>query len=487
MGKLNNDTEKIYKLCFKVLIAAAAVIYGTLLVGNDVWYDEAYTFGMLRHGVIDMCRITAADVHPPLYYILLKIFTAPFKEKMLAAKIFSLLCMLLIMIIGGIHTRRIFNRKVSICFMGMFMIFPFMLPYSAEIRMYALAALFVFLSALYAYYMYENDGAKGDAVKLIIFSACSAYTHYFAFVSVCVIYLILLIAIIRYKKILLKKWFIATAAVVVLYIPWLGCFISQLAFKISNEYWIDPVNGYTVLQYMKDTFSISADRFTGSLHIFVFIMLFVYMLFSASTKTRRISALTITVWAGTIALGVIVSIIIRPVFVVRYSVPAVPLLLVFAAAVLTEVKPREFAALMVCILFAGGVVSYAANLQSELQRWDNGFSHELLSQFDNADGYIILDNDEDIKIEHFKGVLAYYEEEKPIYSYVGTNASVPFDNIMGMEEFDSAKNNEIILLKKWSSTIPEDLLKKYKYSYAGHVATDSPGNTVDIYRLVAKQ
>ena len=46
----------------------------TLCFGNDIWYDELFTVGMAEHSYGELVRFTAADVHPPLYYCIVKLF-----------------------------------------------------------------------------------------------------------------------------------------------------------------------------------------------------------------------------------------------------------------------------------------------------------------------------------------------------------------------------------------------------------------------------
>ena len=478
--------NKKYNLFFAVIVFAALALYGALLVGTDIWYDEAYTFGVIRHGFIDMCRITAADVHPPLYYILLKIFTAPFSDKLLISKIFSIIPMLIIMITGGVQLKRIFNKSVSLCFMALFLIFPFVISYSVEIRMYSLAAMFVFLTALYGYKSYE-EGNVSDFVLFGIFGVCAAYTHYFALVSISIVYLIVLVCILKYKRGLLKRWIICAALTVIAYLPWIGCFARQIAFKINNEYWIDPITGNTLLGYLKDTFASGHSKVLIYFVELIFALLFLNVMFSGGRKERNISAFAIIIWAGTILLGVIASIAVRPIFVIRYSIPSIPVFLVFAAIAIANMRPREIQAAAMIIIAISGINNYVTILSRECEYWDIGFRDELAERYSYADCYVIADTSEKIKAEHYKGVLAYYETEKPIYSYQTVTAVVPFDNVRSIDSFKIEENDTIILMKYWDTTIPEELLENYTYTYKGKVATDSYFSTMDLYELVKKE
>ncbi|MCH5212889.1 MAG: glycosyltransferase family 39 protein [Oscillospiraceae bacterium] len=478
--------NKNYNLFFGMIVFAALVLYGLLLVGNDVWYDEAYTFGIIRRGFGDICRITAADVHPPLYYILLKIFAAPFSDKLLISKIFSIIPMLIIMITGGIQLKRIFNKNVSLCFMALFLIFPFMISYSVEIRMYSLAAMFVFLTALYGYKSYE-EGRTSDFILFGVFGVSAAYTHYFALVSISIVYLIVLICILKYKRELLRKWIICAVLTIIAYIPWIGCFLRQIAFKVNNEYWIEPITKKTIIEYLRDTFASGDSKVLIYFAELIFAMLFLNVLFSGGRKERNISVCAVIIWAGTILLGVIASFVVRPIFVIRYSIPAIPVFLAFAAVAIANMRPREIQAAAAIIIVISGINNYVKIFEKEREYWDIGFRDEFAESYSYADCYVIADASEKIKAEHYKGVLAYYETEKLIYSYQPVTTAIPFANVVSMRDFKTEENDTVILLKYWNTSIPDEFLENYTYSYKGKVATDSYFSTMDIYELVKKE
>ena len=134
-----------------IVFAAAVLAYFGLAFSNTVWYDEAYTMAMIKHTFSDICSITAQDVHPPLYYILLKIFAAPFGYSIFAAKVFSIIPHLLLIVLGYIKLTEFFDRKTGFLFALMTAFLPIMTTYAVELRMYGWAALFVTGCALFFY------------------------------------------------------------------------------------------------------------------------------------------------------------------------------------------------------------------------------------------------------------------------------------------------------------------------------------------------
>ena len=122
MEKKNNLSLRYWLLC-----AAAAAVYALLALSDNIWADEAYTFAMLRHSFPEIWRITAADVHPPLYYFLAKLVAMPFGYSQYAVRLFSAACCLLIIVVGGWEITRLFDRKMGNIFMVLFLLYPFYL------------------------------------------------------------------------------------------------------------------------------------------------------------------------------------------------------------------------------------------------------------------------------------------------------------------------------------------------------------------------
>ncbi|MGN0181263.1 MAG: hypothetical protein ACI4DP_02455, partial [Candidatus Ornithomonoglobus sp.] len=126
MNKTTEFIKRHFTRIYIVLLSCAALMYISMCFGKTTWCDEAYTMGMIRHSFADMCRITAADVHPPLYYMLLKIFMIPFGNSLPAARLFSILPYMVILAFGSLQLKKLFNQTVSVTFMLIFILFPFL-------------------------------------------------------------------------------------------------------------------------------------------------------------------------------------------------------------------------------------------------------------------------------------------------------------------------------------------------------------------------
>ena len=67
-----------------VLLVIGTAIFTLFAFNKNIWFDEAYTIGLVRHGVADIFKLHIYDVHPFLYYFLLKIFTFVFGSSLLS-------------------------------------------------------------------------------------------------------------------------------------------------------------------------------------------------------------------------------------------------------------------------------------------------------------------------------------------------------------------------------------------------------------------
>ena len=72
-GKLQNGNTAAgwLVLGLGVLMLLRSVL---LCFSEDIWYDELFTVGMIEHPYGELVAFTAQDVHPPLYYCIVKLF-----------------------------------------------------------------------------------------------------------------------------------------------------------------------------------------------------------------------------------------------------------------------------------------------------------------------------------------------------------------------------------------------------------------------------
>ena len=79
-----------------VLLIALSLCF--LTVGDEIWFDEVFSVSIVKHSFSDIISFTAADVHPPLYYFILKCFTLIFGQRMSVYHLVSVIPFILMLL-----------------------------------------------------------------------------------------------------------------------------------------------------------------------------------------------------------------------------------------------------------------------------------------------------------------------------------------------------------------------------------------------------
>lgn len=322
-----------------IIIGAIFMILGAF--HTNIWFDEAYTVGLVNHSFLDIIKIGIHDVHPLFYYLFLKGFTVFTGKSIIAMRMFSILGMVILSTIGYTHIRKDFGEKTGIIFSILISTLPVTLSYSNEIRMYSWAAVFVLLTAVYAYRITKDSSIK-NWVLFSTFSLISAYTHYFAMMSIGLINLVLFIYIIinRKKEKNMYKWLASATAQIVLFIPGLIVFIKQ-AFRVAGGFWINIQYPDIFVDILK--FNFLGETTNKYINIFILcfaIIFYLYLIVKTVKEYKKDKTKIVTpiIFAG-IYLGVIVVALIvsniSDIFTTRYTIPMLGLLVLYIAYVLS--------------------------------------------------------------------------------------------------------------------------------------------------------
>lgn len=408
-----------------------------------------------------------------MYYWYLKVLIAPFHYSLLAAQIASILPYLFILTFGGMQIKKYINERTAILFMVMFFCFPYTLSFSIEVRMYSLASACVFGCAVFAYRFWQEQGNWKDISGLIISGVFAAYTHYFAFVSVCMIYGLLFIAIVTNRKNLCKKWLFSVIASIILYLPWLSCFVSQLVYKVNNEYWIEDITIHTLVSYFYTLFGAGGIPKYAWFFSLAYFACFVWILRRKEKREIMLCVCCLLVPVGTLAVGVLASIFVRPVFIIKYLIPSVPLLVTFMAIVLGKANYDIFFFVILFVVLTGGISNYGVTLYSE-HRDPNDLPIE---EYHDVDAYIVVDQ------PHVFGTLGYYVTEIPIYSDDFLQAANPYPNWASINDLNYANVDRAVMLLDVGDTPSSDYASIYNVEYLGQWKCE---NETDAFLLTKK-
>ncbi len=391
-----------------------------LCFSNDIWYDELFTVGMVEHSYGELLRFTAADVHPPLYYCIVKVFTDLCKPivsgmgTVIPAKIVSVLPYFILLLYAVTLLRKRFGLFVGGSFLFCVTAMPQLSAYTVEVRMYGWALLFVTAAFLHAGELIENGTDKKKALHgaaLVLYGLAAAYTQYFACVAVVMVYLWVLLAFWFRDRRRIREWLFYVAVSVICYAPWLFVLAGQLG-AVRENYWILPLTwrslGGCVKFLMKPAFAddrvstvLAVVLFSAYLGLWCRWMLKLYhnrrekgkstengereengkkgvngenredpaavMRTDSDEGTKRFLVATagIGVLAGLVLFGFTASFLIRPIFVYRYMIPALGCFWLGFALCLDDALQRPKAGWIVILIVIIGLRDYRAFMGEE--------------------------------------------------------------------------------------------------------------------------
>ena len=366
-----------------LLIGISVITLGksfALCFSNDIWYDELFTVGMIEHSYGDLIAFTARDVHPPLYYCIVKFVVelcklkVPTANTVAVAKVVSVLPYFILLLYSVTFIRKRFGIFTGGLFLFCTIAMPQLSAYTVEVRMYSWALLFVTATFLHAYGIVTEDaddvlckpnGGKCDVMDremvhdrnhnhkvsykkrlhvaaLVLYGLAAAYTQYFACVAVIMVYLYVLMVFLLRDWGRVKQWLLWVLLSIVGYAPWIYTLYGQIT-AVNENYWILPLSwrslGGCVKFLMKPAFA--NDVLNTVLAVVLFAVYICVLIWNVvklchnrrENDNRRANATKqlddfifmaagIGVLTGLVLFGFVASAILRPIFVYRYMIPA---------------------------------------------------------------------------------------------------------------------------------------------------------------------
>jgi uncharacterized membrane protein len=400
---------------------------------QDIWFDESYSVAIAKHNIFDIWNITGNDVHPALYYWMLHFVYLIFGNNVIAFRLFSVLAIAILGILGYTHIRKDFGEKTGILFSFLTYFLPIMCTYSQEIRMYSWSCLIVSLMSIYAYRFYrsiKNDDDKKIKNLIIfgIFSIASCYIHYYALVTACLVNLLLLIYVIRNAKKdkkTLKNFLILAVVQIVLYIPWLLYFVGQLE-HVGGGFWIvvGPINttvevlSFQFRRQLDTDFEFNIQTIVALISAILMYAYIGYRVYKAKKEKEDIKPALLSgfVYVGVIAIMLIAS-IVTPILFSRYLMVMTGLYIFTLAFMMSKEKKKWITILVCTIILILGIISNVTNIMINYDS-SNMKQIEYIKENIQEDDIIIYSNIGN------GGVIAAFFPDNKQYFYNGQHWDV---------------------------------------------------------------
>ena len=348
------------------LLVGAALAAGVVLrfvAPPDLWLDEAQSVAIARLPLPQLFDALRQDGSPPLYYLLLHVWTAVAGESAGAVRVLSGLISALSLPLAWLLGRRLAGPRVGTALALLLAASPFAVRYGSETRMYALVVLLTLLGGLAVCRAVRRPGAASVAAVALSTGAL-LLTHYWAAYLVGVGALLAVGGLRRAPR---PAGRVLAGLVLggVLFLPWLPSLLVQLAH--TGTPWAE-VGGLSSLPIALDAWR-GGGTLPAVLLGLALVALAVLALVSGhaaaprddggptgpSGRPRsRLPWVLLALSVGTLVVGGVASWVTSSAVSPRYTSPALPAFLALVAVGLAAVRGRRaFAALLAVVVLAG--------------------------------------------------------------------------------------------------------------------------------------
>lgn len=389
----SSDATRIAHIAIILVGAAALAIVAHY---DAIWFDESYSIAIAQHPFAEIVEIGSSDVHPVLYYCLLRVVFLVFGQNVYAFRLVSVVGTIALSLLGYTHVRKDLGRACGMVFSALVYLIPWSVHIALQIRMYSWTAFAVLLAAIYAWRIIRETQSDAPAripahwwAALTLASACAAYLHYYGAMAAFCVQLIVIVAIALQpngRKRNVAIWGICAAIAVALFMPWLLIAFGQ-ASTVSQGFWIDfsyPDSFASFASYPFGTDDTLRLRYfeigsTTLNDVVFFLFLFAILCsllcaydYGKGVATRheadnrykgfkRMSPALFffLVFAGTASIaGILSEAIQQPILHVRYISAGLGALMLAVAYVLSHLTSKTLRAVTAVLIIALGICAY---------------------------------------------------------------------------------------------------------------------------------
>ncbi|MDB5176686.1 MAG: hypothetical protein JWN75_354 [Candidatus Saccharibacteria bacterium] len=378
--KSDKFLPELKSLDWLVLLAALAAYVGlaaSTITKFSIWFDEAFGSYLIRFSFVDLTRYTASDVHPPLYYWLLKVWTSLFGNTELGIRTMSLFFGAVTLIFAYVLIVRLFGRKAAYVSLLFLALSPMFIRYSQEARMYTLLTAIIVAATYVLVYMTEHTKKRWPWVVYGLLVGLGMLTQYFAALAWISHWVWRYITIRNHgdslkatrRKFFTKQWMSAHVVAIVLFLPWLPLFVWQFANVQGNGFWIPAVTSATVPDFVTNLLLFTSHANVQSWLAFGFYTVIISMTYLSLRLVAQLKDQQRDNYILLICMVIIPAVILiilsmpplRPAFIDRYLMATIvfaPLLLGVSIVLVKNVKRWLLIGLgsIIIVLFGFGIV-----------------------------------------------------------------------------------------------------------------------------------
>ena len=376
------------------LIHLLIIIFGSIFIflsifHKNLWFDEAYSVGMANQTFSDIWNIGSNDVHPILYYFVLRIINILTNGSIICYRVFSCIPIILLGILGITHIRKDFGEKTGIIFSFLSFFTPIMSVYANQIRMYSWAAYILTIFFIYSNRIYKGEDKNKNWIIFTLSSFASIYIHYYSLLSVGIVNILLLFYFIKKKKYQqLKKQILIGIILIVLFLPWAIKLFLQIK-HVSKGFWI----GYQFPETLLELIGFEMSGIMNSLIGFIInIVLFSFLgiIYYRKRKLFKFESVknSVKIYLLIIIIASVLSIMFKTsILHYRYLFVIIGLYIFIISYIVSKINKRHI--IVFCFLiFVLGAINNFIQIQENYSK-ENGKQIKYLKENIKEDDVIV--------------------------------------------------------------------------------------------------
>ncbi|MBO4643612.1 MAG: glycosyltransferase family 39 protein, partial [Alphaproteobacteria bacterium] len=372
------------------MFMVSALIFFVLNNHSLLHLDEMATMLEMRMPLKEMLNfLFTEDVHPPVYYILLKIWLLFFGDSVFAARVFSYLGVLACAFGGGFMVKKLYGERAGVWYTALFLFLPASFWLFREIRMYSWACFFCTMAFLFAQAALLK-GEKKDFVLYVVYAFLGAWTHYYASLTCALIAVAYLVLSFKKNKTIFKKFFLANTVLFLIVCPQIYVLSHQ---NLGETTWISDKSVFNAYHaYFCQSVFLDFGAFS-KMSAFVFSCLWFSGL-QALLGGQKNDEKTVSKTGVFIALSVwyitfFASIVYRPVLIDRYLTLTLGSLYIFFVFGIIDDRRNEI--ILGVFLFLSVVFSFNSEIKKSIQNPQPLFYQAIKENVTAND--VIIEND----------------------------------------------------------------------------------------------
>ena len=387
-------------LFFGAAILILLYMFISPLTHTIINIDEYWTYSLVNLPFMEGMTVAIHDVHPPLYYWILYLFTPFGLGNLYLLKVVSIIPYILIMAVSATKIREDYGWLTAGLFVFCLGVMTDFFVEFLTIRMYSWGLFFLLMVFIY----YKEGLTRWDKkswVLLTLFTLLSVSTQYFLALTCGLVYLLILAEILTEHKDKIRQFAKSVLALIVLYAPWGIVFVHQIQTHAN-----DAKEGFelvNVIHYFT-AFAIKSQNFRLDMVIFkiIAIIFLIFILVLIYKKKDKFSAAGVFLMYATLAIGILsLMSSFTNSMRVRYLVPVFGIFWLSASIVIGKIKDYKVLAIaLVLILLLAGASLAITNEDINSRLAFNEKKASFLDGINNNDSVIVYNTDYGYKVLH---------------------------------------------------------------------------------------